>query len=149
MRIPRSSSTKETAAWSLQIPTAGDYQILVHVPPAGGQTPRTRNATYIISRGRGGLIKGGVDQSLAGWQSLGTYRLQKGPVGVTLTDRTAEADGTRYVVADAIKALQAGETAAFAGQLVSSDLTRSAVAGDVVAGGCVALPPGTSKRQRR
>ena len=114
------------------MPAAGDYQIQVYIPPAGNLSPRTRNATYIISRGHGGLLKNGVDQGLAGWQSIGTFRLQKGPIGVTLVDRTGESDGSRYVVADAVKLTPTSEAPGFGATLAASDLNRSAQAGDVV-----------------
>jgi len=125
-------STKETASWNVQVPAAGDYQIQVYIPPAGNLSPRTRNATYIISRGHGGLLKNGVDQGLAGWQSIGTFRLPKGPVGVTLIDRTGDPESTHYLVADAVKVVPSGDAPGYGGQLLSSDLNRSAQAGDVV-----------------
>ncbi len=124
--------TKETASWSLQAPAAGDYQIQVYVPPMEGQPPPTRNATYVISRGHGGLIRDRVDQSLAGWQSLGLFRLAKGGVSLTLTDRTGEPEGSRSVVANAAKLVPAGEAAGFSGTLAASDLNKTATAGDVV-----------------
>src|SRR5262245_5018136 len=46
----RAATTKETAAWSLEVPSAGDYQIQVYVPPAAAQQPRTHSAMYLISR---------------------------------------------------------------------------------------------------
>src|SRR5688572_13303654 len=49
----RIGATKETAAWSLEAPAAGDYQIQVYVPPSDEGELRTKNATYIIHRGRG------------------------------------------------------------------------------------------------
>src|SRR6266852_624146 len=93
----RLKATSQTAGWSLQVPAAGDYQIQVYIPPVDTPGPRTQNATYIISRGHGALIRSGIDQALAGWQSIGDFRLSQGTISVTLTYRTAEPEGSHWV----------------------------------------------------
>lgn len=128
----RMGTTQETAVWNLQAPAGGDYQIQIYTPPVDGPGPRTRNATYVINRGHGLLVRGGVDQNLPGWQTIGRFTLAAGPISVTLIDRTQEPAGSHYVVADAIRLLQAGAQPSFNAAPVPADLNRSAVAGDVV-----------------
>jgi hypothetical protein len=128
----RQSSTSETATWALQAPSTGDYQIQVYIPPADSSGPRTQNATYVINRGLGTALRDRVDQTLSGWQTIGTYKLAKGTIGITLTNRTSEPDGSHAVVADAVRLQTPGTTSGYSASLASSDLSRAATAGDVV-----------------
>src|SRR5713101_4949781 len=76
----RLKATSQTASWNLSVPAAGDYQIQVYISPVDTPGPRTQNATYIISRGHGSLIRSGIDQTLTGWQSIGDFRLSQGTI---------------------------------------------------------------------
>jgi hypothetical protein len=128
----RLKATSQAATWSLQVPAGGDYRIQVYVPPVDNQLPRTRNATYVISRGHGVLIKAGINQALGGWQSIGNFNLAKGPMSVSLVDRTTEPDGSHMVVANAVRLVLSSVAPGYGAMLASTDLTRSGVAGDVV-----------------
>src|SRR5262249_18228803 len=55
----RSTAAAETAAWTLQAPGAGDYQVQVYVPRMDGLGTRTQNATYLISRPHGVAVRNG------------------------------------------------------------------------------------------
>src|SRR4051812_19766418 len=55
----RSAAASETAAWTLQAPAAGDYQVQVYVPKMDSLGARTQNATYLISRPHGVAIRSG------------------------------------------------------------------------------------------
>src|SRR5438067_9765631 len=128
----RSAVASATAAWTLRAPSAGDYQVQVYVPPVDNLGARTQSATYLVSTPHGPAVRSGVDQSLSGWQTIGTFRMAKGPVTVTLSDRTGEPNSSHWVVANAARLVAAGTTPDYAATLATSDLNRTAVAGDMV-----------------
>ena len=128
----RLRATSETATWGLPVPALGDYQIQVYVPPVDSLGPRTQNATYIIRRGRGVLIRSGIDQTLGGWQSIGNFKLAKGWIGVTLTNRSAEPDGSRWVVANAVRLALSSAAPGYGATLATPGPSQNAAAGGVV-----------------
>src|SRR6266571_3353912 len=128
----RLRATSETATWGLPVPAVGDYQIQVYVPPVDSLGPRTQNATYIIRRGRGVLIRSGIDLTLGGWQSIGNFKLAKGWIGVTLTNRSAEPDGSRWVVANAVRLALSSAAPGYRATLATPGPSQNAAAGGVV-----------------
>src|SRR5436305_13575875 len=71
----RSAAASESAAWTLQAPSAGNYQVQVYIPPVDSLGARTQSATYLVSTPHGPAVRNGIDQSLSGWQTIGSFRM--------------------------------------------------------------------------
>ena len=86
-----------SARWHFAVPEAGDYKLSVSVPVSTNSGTRV---PYLVESGMAKSTTVLVDPSKAnsGWVTLGTFTLENGMAGVTLSNK---ANG--YVAADALR----------------------------------------------
>jgi hypothetical protein len=93
------------AVWRANLPAAGRYQVLVHIPQGCNLGQLTTRALYRVSAANG-VQEVAVNQSTAGeWVSLGSHDFAAGNQGsVELTDLTGEAlSSQRLVFFDSVR----------------------------------------------
>jgi protein phosphatase methylesterase 1 len=96
-------SGANAAAWDLDVPEDGTYEVAVWYPQGSN---RTKGARYTVSHA-GGSVTARVSQQLRGgrWVVLGNFEFAAGGGAVTLSDRRDAADpADAVVVADAVRA---------------------------------------------
>jgi hypothetical protein len=97
---PDPSQSENRARWSAELPGAGNYEALVHIPDCG--KPATNSAQYRVSHD-GQAQEVTVDQAAGAgtWISLGVYQVGNPGVAIELSDVTG--DTWRAVRFDAVK----------------------------------------------
>ena len=96
----RSATTTNTdpAVWSIQLPTAGTYDVYAHWPTV---TNATSTATYEIYHASGTASVVVNQQNRCGrWNRLGTFRFNAGTATIKLS---SQGDSGKYVLADAVR----------------------------------------------
>ncbi len=96
------SAASSVAVWSVSLPQAGQYQVLVSSVPTVN-VPRTANARYEVTTATGAQLVGGIGQDFSGERLLGTFMLSAGTNAVRLTDLTGEPQLSHTVVANAVR----------------------------------------------
>lgn len=87
---PGDEPGSNTATWTPNIPAAGSYRVLAHIPQGCGVGTPTASARYLIRADRDYSVS--VNQSTSDeWVSLGVFAFAAGTAGsVTLSDVTGE-----------------------------------------------------------
>ncbi len=94
------SITNDAAGvWRPNVPTSGQYKVLVHIPSCSGITNLTTNARYEIVHSGGKANVTINQQAQRGWIELGTWNFGMGTNGyVRLTDLTSESYADRRAI---------------------------------------------------